>query len=100
MCLLSKSDRRDLPAISVSDLVLVTVKKGKPALRKKVMCGVLVRQSRHWRRRDGSTACFEENAGVIVTGKGGLKGSAIKGPVARECAEFWPKIGSLAATVM
>jgi ribosomal protein L14 len=38
-----------LPAATVSDLTVVTVKKGKPALRKKVMCGVIVRQKRLWR---------------------------------------------------
>jgi large subunit ribosomal protein L23e len=100
ICLLSKTGRQDLPAVTVSDLILVTVKKGKSTLRKKVMCGVLVRQNRHWRRRDGTTVCFDENAGVIINDKGELKGSAIKGPVARECAEFWPKLGSVAATVI
>lgn len=34
-----------------------------------------------------------DNAGVIVNIKGELKGSAITGPVAKECADLWPRIG-------
>merc|ERR1712137_1050514 len=55
-----------LPAAGVGDMFLGTVKKGKPELRKKVMPGVVVRQKKSWRRRDGITLFFEDNAGVIV----------------------------------
>ena len=41
-----------LPAASVSDLIVITCKKGKPALRKKVATGVVVRQRQLWRRID------------------------------------------------
>ncbi len=37
---------------------------------------------------------FEDNAGVIVNPKGELKGSVVTGPVAKECADYWPKIAS------
>jgi ribosomal protein L14 len=40
-----------------------------------------------------------DNAGVIVNQKGEMKGSAINGPVGRECAEIWPKIASAAGSV-
>ena len=33
---------------------------------------------------------FEDNAGVIVNQKGEMKGSAITGPVAKECADLSP----------
>ena len=88
-----------LPAASVSDIVVVSVKKGKPALRKKVWTGVVVRQRQLWRRKDGVVIGFEDNAGVIVNDKGEMKGSAINGPVAKEAAEHWPKIASLAPAV-
>ena len=88
-----------LPAASVSDLCVVTCKKGKPALRKKVLIGVIVRQKQLWRRRDGIVIGFEDNAGVIVNDKGELKGSAITGPVAKEAADLWPKIASVAPAV-
>jgi len=35
----------------VGDMVMATVKKGKPELRKKVMPAVVVRQRKTWRRR-------------------------------------------------
>merc|ERR1712169_173004 len=56
-----------LPAGGVGDMVMATVKKGKPELRKKVMPAVIVRQSKPWRRTDGVFLYFEDNAGVIVT---------------------------------
>ncbi|KAJ3156863.1 60S ribosomal protein L23 [Geranomyces michiganensis] len=89
-----------LPAAGVGDMVLATVKKGKPDLRKKVMPAVVIRQRKPWRRRDGIYLYFEDNAGVIVNPKGEMKGSAITGPVGKECADLWPKIASSAGTVV
>jgi large subunit ribosomal protein L23e len=48
-------------------MVMATVKKGKPELRKKVMPAVVVRQSKPWRRADGIYLYFEDNAGVVST---------------------------------
>ena len=56
-----------LPAAGVGDMVMATVKKGKPELRKKVMPAVVVRQSKPWRRSDGVYLYFEDNAGVVST---------------------------------
>eukprot|EP00747_Dinoflagellata_sp_TGD_P125659 gnl/TRDRNA2_/TRDRNA2_174190_c0_seq11.p1 gnl/TRDRNA2_/TRDRNA2_174190_c0~~gnl/TRDRNA2_/TRDRNA2_174190_c0_seq11.p1 ORF type:complete len:141 (-),score=39.08 gnl/TRDRNA2_/TRDRNA2_174190_c0_seq11:119-541(-) len=88
-----------IPMGAPGDMVLVTCKKGKPELRKKVLKGVIVRQKRPWRRPDGVFIRFEDNAGVIVNDKGEMKGSAITGPVAKECAELWPKIASCAPAI-
>lgn len=79
-----------LPAGGVGDMVMATVKKGKPELRKKVHPAVIVRQSKPWKRTDGVFLYFEDNAGVIVNPKGEMKGSAITGPVGKEAAELWP----------
>merc|ERR1712156_1183215 len=73
--------------------------KGKPELRKKVMPGVVIRQSKPFHRKNGTTIYFEDNAGVIVNNKGEMKGSAITGPVAKECADMWPRIASNAGSV-
>jgi large subunit ribosomal protein L23e len=107
-----------LPAGGAGDMVMATVKKGKPELRKKVMPAVIVRQSKPWRRADGVFLYFEDNAGVvsgrsqhicedwigwpaqIVNPKGEMKGSAITGPVAKEAAELWPRIASNSGVVM
>jgi ribosomal protein L14 len=40
-------------------MVMATVKKGKPDLRKKVMPAVIVRQRKPWRRKDGVFMYFE-----------------------------------------
>lgn len=54
-----------LPASGVGDMVMATVKKGKPELRKKVHPAVIVRQSKPWKRFDGVFLYFEDNAGVV-----------------------------------
>lgn len=54
-----------LPAGGVGDMVMATVKKGKPELRKKVHPAVIVRQSKPWKRFDGVFLYFEDNAGVV-----------------------------------
>ncbi|KZW01383.1 ribosomal protein L14b/L23e [Exidia glandulosa HHB12029] len=89
-----------LPDAGVGDMVVASVKKGKPELRKKTMPAVVIRQRKAWRRRDGVFLYFEDNAGVIVNPKGEMKGSAITGPVAKECADLWPRIASNAGTVV
>merc|ERR1712057_18634 len=88
-----------LPAAAPGDMVMATVKKGAPNLRKKVMPAVVVRQRKAFRRKDGQFIYFEDNAGVIVNPKGEMKGSAITGPVAKECADSWPRIASAAGTI-
>ena len=58
-----------LPAAASGDMVLATVKKGKPELRKKVMPAVVIRQRKTYRRKCGTFLYFEDNAGVIVNNK-------------------------------
>ena len=89
-----------LPKGSVGELFLASCKKGKPELRKKVMPAVIIRQRKAYRRREGYFLYFEDNAGVIVNPKGEMKGSAITGPVAKECSELWPRIASNAGSIV
>mmetsp|Transcript_15628 Transcript_15628/g.63792 ORF Transcript_15628/g.63792 Transcript_15628/m.63792 type:complete len:126 (-) Transcript_15628:138-515(-) len=89
-----------LPSGGPGDMVLATVKKGKPELRKKVLQAVIIRQKKKWRRKDGIFIGFEDNAGVIVNPKGEMKGSAITGPVAKECADLWPRVASASGTIV
>eukprot|EP01084_Bolivina_argentea_P292640 503129_1 len=89
-----------LPAASLGDMVLATVKRGKPELRKKVLNAVVIRQRKSWRRKDGTVLFFEDNAGVIVNPKGEMKGSGISGPVAKESADLWPKISTHAPAII
>ena len=89
-----------LPKASIGDICLASCKKGKPELRKKILTMVVIRQRKPWKRKDGTTLYFEDNAGVIVNNKGEMKGSAITGPVGKEAAELWPKIASAAGSIL
>jgi ribosomal protein L14 len=62
------------------------------------MPAVVVRQRKAWRRKDGVFLYFEDNAGVIVNAKGEMKGSAITGPVAKECVCIPQPVQSIYST--
>jgi len=95
-----KGKLRRIPPAGVGDLVVVTVKKGTPQMRKQVMKAIIVRQRRPYRRPDGTWVAFEDNAVVIITPDGTPKGSEIRGPIAREAAERWPQIANIATIVV
>ncbi len=95
-----KTVHRRYPAAGVGDMVVVTVKKGKPELKRQVLHAVIIRQRMPYRRPDGTRIQFEDNAAVIVTPQGDMKGSAIKGPVAREAADRWPRIAAAASIIV
>src|SRR5207245_117291 len=61
---------------------------------------VVVHQRRPFRRPEGMMVQFEDNACVIVTPEGEVKGSDIKGPVAREAAERWPRVAATASMIV
>ena len=87
-----------LPAAAVGDFV--TVKKGPAELRKQIFGAVIVRQKYPIRRLNGVRVAFEDNAAVLVTPEGEIKGTDIKGPVASEAAEKWPRIANLAGMIV
>ena len=89
-----------LPSAAVGDFVTVTVKKGPAELRKQIFGAVIIRQKYPVRRLNGNRLVFEDNAAVLVTPEGEIKGTDIKGPVAAEAAEKWPRIANLAALIV
>ena len=89
-----------LPTACVGDMVIVSVTKGPPELRKQVFQAVIVRQKMPFRRPEGIRVQFEDNAAVIMTPEGELKGTEIRGPVAKEAAERWPRIANLASVII
>ena len=95
-----KGRLRRVPSGGVGDRILVSVRRGRPDLRKQVLPAIIVRQRKPYRREDGVWIQFEDNAAVLVTDTGETKGTMIKGPVAIEAAERWPKIASLASTIV
>jgi large subunit ribosomal protein L14 len=95
-----KGVRRRRASAGIAALLVVTVKKGSPEMRKQVVNAVIVRQRRPFRRPDGTMVRFEDNACVLTTPEGEVKGSDIKGPVAREAAERWPRIAATASMIV
>jgi large subunit ribosomal protein L14 len=85
------------PECGVGDLVMASVVKGRPDMRKQVVFAVIVRQKREYRRPNGMRVKFEDNAAVVLKDdKGNPKGTLFKGPIAKEVAERWPAISKLA----
>ncbi len=89
-----------LPAAAVGDYVSVVVKKGPAELRKQIHGAVIIRQKYPVRRLNGVRVIFEDNAAVLVTPEGEIKGTDIKGPVAAEASEKWPRVANLASMVV
>lgn len=89
----------------VGDIVVATVKSAAPqgsVKKSDVVKAVIVRTSKEWRREDGSSIRFDDNAAVILDVDGqNPKGTRIFGPVARELREKgFMKIVSLAPEVL
>jgi large subunit ribosomal protein L14 len=92
--------RRRQPKLGLGDMAIVSVKKGTPEMRRKLEKAVVIRQRKEIRRISGLRLTFEDNAMVITNERGEPKGTEIKGPVAREVAERFPKIGSMATIIV
>jgi len=95
-----KGRRRRLPSAGVGDLITVSVREGVPEMRRQLFSAVIIRQRKPYPRKDGTWIQFDDNAAVILTPEGEMRGSDIKGPVAREAAERWPRIGNIAKMVV
>ncbi|MEN2999448.1 MAG: 50S ribosomal protein L14 [Acidilobaceae archaeon] len=97
---LVKTRLRRVPYAGVGDLVVASVKKGSPQLRRQIVYAVVVRQRRPFRRPDGTWVSFEDNAVVLINPDGTPRGSEVRGPIAREAAERWPKVAKLATIIV
>jgi len=95
-----KGVRRRLPAAGVGDVIVASVKKGIPEMKKQVVRAVIIRQRKEYRRFNGMRVKFEDNAAVILTQEDSPKGSEIKGPVAKEAVERFPSLASIASIVV
>lgn len=87
----------------IGDIVVGSVKIAEPrklVKKKDVVRAVIVRQRAPYRRKDGSSIRFDENAAVVLEGTE-PKGGRIFGPVARELRDRgFIKIISLAQEVV
>tara|TARA_Y100000031_G_C8113743_1_gene334784 strand:+ start:461 stop:862 length:402 start_codon:yes stop_codon:yes gene_type:complete len=97
----SKTVKGRKPAAGVGDMVVASVKRGRPEMRKQVVYAIIVRQRKEYRRPDGMRIKFEDNAAVVLKDeKGTPKGTLLKGPVAKEAAERWPGIAKIASIIV
>ena len=89
----------------VGDIVVASVKQATPRAQVKkgdIVRAVIVRTAKEYRRPDGSSIRFDDNAAVVLDGDSwNPKGTRIFGPVARELREMgFMKIVSLAPEVL
>ncbi len=95
-----KTRLRRLPFATVGDMVIVTIKKGNADLVGQVMNAIIVRQKKPFRRPNGVWVAFEDNACVIVSPEGAPKGTEIRGPIAKEAAERWARLSTIASLIV
>jgi len=95
-----KGRLRRVPAAAVGDMMTVSVRRGTPDMRRKIFQAVLIRQRKPYRRSDGAWVQFEDNAAVVMTPEGDMRGSEIRGPVSKEAAEIWTRIASAASIIV
>ena len=88
------------PRAGVGDIVVASVKKGKPDMIKKVVRALIVRQKKEYRRPNGVRISFEDNAAVLINDTMLPVGTEIKGVVAKEVAERYPKVAAVSAGVV
>jgi len=88
----------------LGDVIVVSIKDAAPrgvVKKKSVQKGVIVRQRKEYKRKDGSYIRFDENALVIVDADKMPKGTRVFGPIAKELREKgFQKIISLAPEVL
>jgi len=89
----------------LGEVVILSVQTAEPrklVKKKDVVHGVVVRQKKPFRRKDGSYIRFDENAVVLIEkGKKEPRANRVFGPIPREVAEAgYQKIVSLAPEVV
>ncbi|MDX8412088.1 MAG: 50S ribosomal protein L14 [Mariprofundaceae bacterium] len=89
---------------SVGDVIVVAIKQAMPRGKVKkgdVAKAGVVRTAKEFRRADGSSIRFDNNAAVLLNNQGEPIGTRIFGPVTRELrAKGYMKIVSLAPEVL
>ena len=89
----------------LGEVVILSVQTAEPrklVKKKDIVYGVVVRQKKPFRRKDGSYVSFDENAVVLVDKeKKEPRANRVFGPIPREVAEAgYQKIVSLAPEVV
>lgn len=96
----AKGTRKRYPGIGVGNVAICSVRKGTPEMLKKVVKALIIRQKKEFRRANGWRVCFEDNAAVLITDDGLPVGTEVKGVVAREVFERYPKVSAISAGII
>jgi len=96
----SNTTRKRVPSAGIGKVVIASVKKGNPDMVKKIVRAVIIRQKKEFRRPSGIRVSFEDNAAVLITEEGLPVGTEIKGVVAKEVAERFPKVAAISPGVI
>jgi len=94
--------KRRYPRAGIADIVIGSVIAGKPELKHTLVPIVIAQQKGSFKRADGTTVRFYQNAGVMLKNaeEGEPKGTVIKEPVAKEVVERFVKIGKITKVVI
>ncbi|HEY4519863.1 MAG TPA: 50S ribosomal protein L14 [Candidatus Paceibacterota bacterium] len=89
----------------IGDEVVISIQTAQPrkmAKKKEIYRAVVVRQTKPWRRKDGSYIRFDENAVVLVEkDKKEPKANRVFGPIPREIIERgYQKVATLAPEIL
>ena len=92
----------------IGDMLVLSIQTAQPrksVKKKEVHKAVVVRQTKPFRRKDGSYIRFDENAVVLIVGSGKEpkepKANRVFGPIPREVVEAgYQRIGSLAPEIL
>ena len=95
-----KGTRKRNPHVGIGDVIIASVRKGKPDMIKKVVKAVIVRQRKEFRRTNGMRVFFDDNAAILISDDKLPIATEIKGVVAREIAERYPKIAAIASGII
>lgn len=96
----TKGVRSRYPSVGIGDVVIASVKKGNPDMVKKVVRALIVRQRKEYQRINGMRIMFEDNAAVLITEDGLPVGTEVKGVVAREVSERFPKVSAISGGII
>lgn len=92
--------KRRSASAGIADLVMCSVTEGNPEMKHQVVPAVIIRQRKEFKRANGEHVKFSDNAAVVVTPEGEMKGTEIRGPVAREAVQKWSTLAAAAKIVI
>ncbi len=95
-----KGIRRMNPRAGVASMVTCRVLRGDEKVRHEKFKCIIIRQKKEYKRADGTSIRFEDNAAVVVDDQLAPKGTLIKGPVAREAVYRYPILAKIASIVV